>query len=132
VDERVEQRRHARRRRVLPCQDRRSLRRRVRVPQKSTDNGVTWTQLGGLPYAAYYDVVGDGTTLYTNPSFATTGAYQNKPFYVSPETDGTTWTQYKGGAQPIPNGPYRMRFDKVNRIMYTANWDSGLWALKVE
>jgi hypothetical protein len=51
--------------------------------------------------------------------------------FTSPESDGLKWTGYQGGAQKFGNGPYRMRFDKVNRIIYSGNWDSGVWALKV-
>ena len=26
---------------------------------------------------------------------------------------------------------FALRFDSINGIMYSANWDAGLWALKV-
>lgn len=101
-------------------------------PVRSTDNGATWSQISsGLGYAYYYTVQGDGNTLYTMKSFADNGAKYGVPYSVSPESDGRTWTAYQGGAQKFDNGPFTMHFDKVNRIMYSANWNAGIWALKV-
>jgi hypothetical protein len=101
-------------------------------PVRSTDNGGSWTQVKtGLAYAYYYTVQGDGTNLYTLKSFADNTAKYNAPYQTSLETDGLTWTPYQGGAQNFDNGPFTMHFDKVNRIMYSANWDAGLWALAV-
>jgi hypothetical protein len=101
-------------------------------PARSTDNGVTWAQVStGLQYASYMSMVGDGKNLYTGPSCACGGSPYNQSYFTSLETDGKTWTAYQGGAQKTGNGPYRMRFDKVNRIIYSANWLSGLWALRV-
>jgi hypothetical protein len=105
-------------------------------PLRSTDNGLTWhkTQTG-LPYGGYYSVQGDGKYLYTTKSGpfagpATPGQF-DQPYFVSLESDGLTWTPYQGGAQTFPNGPYFMVFDSVDRILYSANWAAGLWALKV-
>jgi hypothetical protein len=50
---------------------------------------------------------------------------------TAPDSAGTTWTPYQGGAQKFKDGPYRIRFDKVNRIIYSANWVAGVWALRV-
>lgn len=36
----------------------------------------------------------------------------------SDETDGITWTAYN--SQKFSDGPYRMAFDPVNRIVYSA------------
>jgi hypothetical protein len=101
-------------------------------PVRSSDNGVTWQQVSsGLPYAYYYTVQGDGKVLYTMKSFADNGAHYNEPYQASPETDGLTWTAYQGGAQKFDNGPATMIFDRGDRIMYSANWTAGLWALEV-
>jgi hypothetical protein len=48
---------------------------------------------------------------------------------TSAETDGVTWTTYN--SQTFADGPYRMAFDATNRIIYSSNWNSGVWALKV-
>jgi MYXO-CTERM domain-containing protein len=88
---------------------------------RSSDNGATWTNVGpGGTWCVY----GDGTQLYTGASF---GADQ--PFSVSPESDGANWKPL--GAQKFPDGPYEMAYDAVNGIMYSSNWSSGVWALKV-
>jgi len=88
---------------------------------RSTDNGVTWTSVGPT---GTWCVYGDGTTLYTGKSF---GA--NQPYSISPEKDGATWAAFN--TQKFPDGPYEMAYDSVNGIMYSSNWSSGVWALKV-
>jgi hypothetical protein len=99
---------------------------------RSKDNGLTWEDLSGMPGAFYYSVQGDGKSLYTQ--LANTGDNAGRgpqPYVTSLESDGLTWTPYQSGAQKFTDGPYLMRFDPANRIMYSANWDAGLWALKV-
>jgi photosystem II stability/assembly factor-like uncharacterized protein len=99
-------------------------------PLRSTDNGQTWTQITmGLPYAYYYSLVGDGTNLFTQPSLRN-GMGPQMPYNTSLESDGLNWTNFNGGTQTFIDGPYLMRYDKVNHIMYSANWTAGLWALK--
>jgi hypothetical protein len=104
-------------------------------PIYSTDNGLTWSQVNktGLSYFYYYAVVGDGTTLYTMPSNAQQGPAITGPYLVTPESTGTTsaWTGYQGGAQTFTNGPYQLLFDSTNGLMYSGNWNVGLWVLKV-
>jgi hypothetical protein len=78
----------------------------------------------GLDYSWYMGVSGDGTNIYTG----NTGT--GRPMFVSPETDGQTWTPYQGGAQTFTSEPFEMFFDSTNGIMYSANW-GGLYALKV-
>jgi hypothetical protein len=107
-------------------------------PIRSTDNGVTWTTItSNMTYASYYSVVGDGNTLYTQVSFTGDNgrAPTQFPYLVSPESDGVNWTPYDPfgtGPQTFTDGPFLMRFDGANRILYSANWDAGLWALKVK
>jgi photosystem II stability/assembly factor-like uncharacterized protein len=99
-------------------------------PYKSTDDGATWTAVStGLSYGYYLSVGGDGKRLYTAPSFPSAGRKNNQPIFTSPEGDGATWTELN--AQRFDNGPYRLRFDSVNGVMYSANWQAGVWALKV-
>lgn len=90
---------------------------------RSADNGLTWTALKQLPYAAYYAAGGDGKTLYTLPDPSST-------YWVSPDNDGVNWKPYSDPTKPA-RGPIAMHFDPVNRILYSSNWDAGLWALKV-
>jgi hypothetical protein len=75
-------------------------------------------------------VIGDGKTLYTSPSFPSFGSMANQPFFSSPQRDGASWAAFENGDQKFDNGPYRMRFDAVNKIVYSANWNAGIWALK--
>lgn len=94
-------------------------------PARSTDNGLTWTQVKtGLDYSWYMGVSGDGEKIYVG------GTGENRPFFVSPETDGLTWTQYQGGTQKFSTQPFEMFYDSTNGIMYSSNW-GGLYALKV-
>lgn len=94
-------------------------------PARSTDNGATWTQVKtGLDYSWYMGVSGDGEYLY----IGNTG--ENRPFFVSPESDGLTWSAYQGGKQTFHSSPFEMFFDSTNGILYSANWE-GLFALKV-
>lgn len=99
---------------------------------RSTDNGVTWKATSGMPGFYYYAICGDGNYLYTQGSYASAaGTNYNRPYSVSPESDGVNWSDYQGGTQKFANGPYNLKFDKINRIMYSANWCAGVWALKV-
>jgi hypothetical protein len=93
---------------------------------RSENDGETWEGLngGGLPISAFYTVIGDGNWLYA------VGDRDSQTF-VSPEDDGRTWTVYGDGTQTLPRGPAQLRFDSANRIIYSANWDGGVWALKV-
>jgi hypothetical protein len=101
-------------------------------PARSKDNGMTWEQVtSGLPSANYYSVQGDGKYLYTCPSAAIQGTYLVEPYFTSLESDGATWAPYASDSRTFTNGPYRMRFDPANQILYSANWDAGIWALKV-
>ena len=106
-------------------------------PKRSTDNGQTWQLLKGiLPDGVgyYYTIGSDGTNLYAMQSFACQGCNWNIPFVTSPETDGLHWTPYNpngAGPQLFKIGPYLMKFDRINLIMYSAHWDAGFWALRV-
>jgi hypothetical protein len=93
-------------------------------PQRSTDNGLTWTTLSKLPYTTYYAIGSDGKYLYVEGDGG--GSY-----YTSPMSDGVSWTEYTSAKNPA-RGPIAMHFDPVNRILYSSNWGDGFWALKVE
>jgi hypothetical protein len=101
-------------------------------PLRSDDNGLTWETLESIPNATYYTIQGDGETLYTQLSYTgDNGGRGPQPYLVSAEGDGNAWTAYGDGRQTFDNGPFVMRFEKSNRIMYSANWRGGIWALKV-
>lgn len=92
-------------------------------PMRSSDNGITWTQLSanGLPYSYYFAIMGDGKNLYTGT------AYDSSSIYVSSETDGLTWKPFSSGQSLY--GPFEMSFDSQNGIMYFSSESGGVWAL---
>jgi photosystem II stability/assembly factor-like uncharacterized protein len=100
-------------------------------PARSTDNGATWTQLtDGVPSSTYYTVCGDGQDLFLGPDYNSPQSPSHT--ITSPETDGLKWTAYQGGTQTIARGPLMYRYDSANHILYSANWEDGIWALKVQ
>jgi photosystem II stability/assembly factor-like uncharacterized protein len=98
---------------------------------RSTDNGQTFETVAPHTSDGYYAVVGDGNFLYTQlGNTGGNGTGKDQSYIVSPEGDGKTWTTYND--QTFADGPYRMTFDAKNRIIYSANWNAGVWALKVK
>lgn len=94
-------------------------------PATSTDNGSTWEPIKqGLPYSWYMGIVGDGEKIYTASSS------EKHPFFVSSESDGLSWKPLND--QKFSALPFEMAFDPVNRILYSASWDEGLLAIKLE
>jgi photosystem II stability/assembly factor-like uncharacterized protein len=97
---------------------------------RSTDNGLSFTAVGPSTQDGYYAVAGDGSFLYAQLGNTGDNTVGPQPYVVSPESDGTQWTPYNG--QTFGDGPYRMAFDPVNRVLYSANWNDGVWALRVK
>jgi len=92
---------------------------------RSKDNGVTWETLD--PFGGFTCVYGDGNLLYTGKlNLEAPG----EPILQSAESDGLAWTKYND--QPFRNGPYEMAMDPVNHIIYSSNWTSGVWTLKIK
>jgi hypothetical protein len=98
---------------------------------RSTDNGLTWTLVGPSFQDGYYQVIGDGQSLYAQVANTGGNTVGPQPYITSSESDGVNWTPYQNGMQTFTDGPYTMRFDPIDRIIYSANWDAGLWALKL-
>jgi photosystem II stability/assembly factor-like uncharacterized protein len=96
---------------------------------KSLDDGLSFTLVGPQTQDGYYAVIGDGSRLYAQSANGGDNTVGPQPYVSSPESDGVTWTPY--GSQTFADGPYRLAFDSVNRIVYSANWNSGVWALNV-
>ena len=93
-------------------------------PARSTDNGSTWEPVKtGLTYSWYMGILGDGTNIYTASSS------KNQPFFMTAESDGKTWRPMN--AQKFSNHPFEMAFDPVDRILYSASWGDGLWAIRL-
>jgi photosystem II stability/assembly factor-like uncharacterized protein len=94
-------------------------------PSRSADNGSSWEQIkDGLIYSWYMGICGDGQNIYT----ATTS--KDQPFFVSSETDGLRWKPLNN--QKFSAVPFEMVFDPVNKILYSASWEEGLLAIKLE
>lgn len=100
-------------------------------PVRSTDNGVTWTSLTNIGTFYYFGDWNDTVTLYTQASFPSSGGSGADPsqFQVSPITNGLTYSNFASG-QTFENGPYDMRWDSTNGLMYSAQWVAGFWVLK--
>jgi len=102
-------------------------------PLVSSDEGDSWAQLTDLGAFYYFTIFGDGTTLYTGPSFPGTNGASGLgpvPFFVSAETDGVNYDAQPGG-QAFINGPAEMHFDSVNSILYAPCWGAGFQAMLV-
>jgi hypothetical protein len=87
----------------------------------STDNGISWTNIGSNYTWCIY---GDGTNLYTGRAWG--GAL---PLYTAKETNDAVWTDFN--TQKFNNAPYDMILDTLNGIMYSSNWDAGVFAVKL-
>jgi hypothetical protein len=101
----------------------------VGYPVRSTDNGVTWSQITDLAFNYYMGMGGDGQTIYTRVATPLIGGWGSGGFKVS--TNGIDWVdQPAPGNQTFTNGPLCFTYDEVNNILYAAMLDGGLWALK--
>jgi len=98
---------------------------------RSTDNGLTWTEIGPNGNGGYNAIYGDGNLLYTSACGGGGERYpcDLAPFISSPETDGMTWKSYN--SQMFSQGTFEMAFDPVNKILYSGSWTAGMWALRV-
>jgi photosystem II stability/assembly factor-like uncharacterized protein len=68
-------------------------------------------------------VIGDGTTLYAG----------GETIAVAPENQLRSWTTGANAPATRPwGGPFELTFDADNRIVYSASYQNGLWALKLQ
>lgn len=106
---------------------------------RSTDSGSTWNDIGtGLPGGQLESIASDGTTMWTAPSFPALGTYdpsrlalKQKPLAAS---NAASWTDYGVQTDRLDpsgyyNGPVQAAYDSYNRILYTVNWNGGVWRL---
>jgi hypothetical protein len=94
---------------------------------RSEDDGATWTRIDSLPNTNYYsNVYGTGELLFT---MAFSDAAENQ-FYTSPEDDGLTW-KLDTTFGKTAGSPLELRYDSVNRILYSPNYGGGLWVLRM-
>lgn len=93
---------------------------------RSTNGGRSWTAVGPQAGTGYSTVIGDGNYLYiqVSPNYSRTPSH----YYVSPESDGTTWATYND--QTFADGPASAAVDPVKHIVYTSNLLAGVWKLE--
>ena len=95
---------------------------------RSGDFGVTWSDAGApTNQDGYMGLVGDGSFIYTasaNTGISTVGPVQ---YYYTPESDGTNWKPYN--SQTFIDGPMSMTFDAQNSVVFSSNWNAGVWKL---
>jgi photosystem II stability/assembly factor-like uncharacterized protein len=97
---------------------------------RSTDDGVSFTFVGPKVADGYYQVVTDGTSLFAQEANTGANSQGNQPYVTSPDGDGLTWSAFND--QMFSDGPYRMDVDAANHIIYSANFNDGVWALKTK
>jgi hypothetical protein len=104
---------------------------------RSTDNGKSWSDTGAQSSGdGYGGLVGDGTHVWAMLSNTGAGAFGPYKWQMLPEDDVTSspensaWEFY--GDTTYPAGPNHMLFDPVNKIVYSANWGTGVLRLKLE
>lgn len=95
-------------------------------PMRSTDNGLTWTQLTSLPFNFYFGVWRIGSALYTCPSNVGGGG---ACFYRSLDS-GVTWAPFIPG-ELFNAGPYDMTYAPTTGILYSASLFTGLIATQL-
>lgn len=94
-------------------------------PLKSTDDGVTWTQVTGVPSAFYYSVCSDGDYKFTQMS--NTGVHDRGPQTWWKAAEGSdTWVE--DGTDEFANGPYNMFYDSTCQAIIAAQWLAGIYA----
>ena len=97
---------------------------------RSSDWGETFELVAPQTQDGYYAIQGDGNFMYTARANTGSSTGPEDGYLVSEETDGVNWVPYND--QKFRDGPYRMSFDEKNRIIYSANFNAGVWALKVK
>lgn len=102
------------------------------APVKSTNNGASFTELSALASNYFLFVGSDGTNLYTRVSYPLIEGYGDNAVMSRSTNAGVSWSAMGSpGNQTFTNGPLHMSFDEVNGVLYTANWNAGIWAYKV-
>ncbi|HWB81282.1 MAG TPA: hypothetical protein VG755_40245 [Nannocystaceae bacterium] len=95
---------------------------------RSVDNGQTWNDAGAPNNQDGYNaVIGDGVQMFVQSANTGTNTTGPLPYSVSLESDGTQWSVYND--QTFPDGPGWMVADRTHKLIFSANWDHGLWRL---
>ena len=95
---------------------------------RSGDFGATWSDAGAATnQGGYMGLVGDGAFSYTASANTGTSTVGPVRYYYRPESDGTEWKPYN--PQTFSDGPISMTFDTQNSIVFSSNWNAGVWRL---
>mgnify|MGYP003946950419 CR=1 FL=1 len=95
---------------------------------RSTNQGASFVQVGPSGCCGYMSIANDGEKLWIIDSYPNgQPGVLNSPvsYYTSPVNDGVNWTQRTD--RTFPNGANGYHYDSANRILYTANWQQGVW-----
>jgi hypothetical protein len=84
----------------------------------STD-GHVWQYIDGWP--SVNAIIGDGTTLFASYGYDKGG----QPMYSAPENNPSKWTPMK--TPTMISGGASFAYDSAHSILYSANWEAGLW-----
>ena len=95
---------------------------------RSGDFGATWSDAGApTNQDGYMGLVGDGSFIYTATANTGTSSVGPVRYYYTSELDGTNWKPYN--SQTFSDGPINMTFDAQNKIVFSSNWNAGVWKL---
>jgi hypothetical protein len=103
---------------------------------RSLDNGRSWSDTGAQSSGdGYGGIWGDGTHVWTmlaNTGLAAFGPYR---WQILSETDSTSspsnsqWSYF--GTGTYINGPDRVIYDPINKVLYSSQWGAGVFKLSV-
>jgi hypothetical protein len=98
---------------------------------RSADNGKTWTDTGAQSTGdGYGAVMGDDTNIWAmlaNTGGAAFGPYKWQTLPIGDTTStaaASHWASF--GTTTYADGPNRMVYDPINRIVYASNWGTGV------
>jgi photosystem II stability/assembly factor-like uncharacterized protein len=92
----------------------------------SHDGGANWQSIS-LKGQNYQAITGLDGYLFTASG---NGGGAGQQYYVSPIDDGNKWTVQS--SQHVPYGPSRLAADPIHHILYSSNWDGGVWKLALQ
>lgn len=103
---------------------------------RSLDNGRTWADTGAQSSGdGYGGIWGDGTNIWAMLANTGTAVLGPHRWQKLPETDTTSspsnshWTFF--GSATYSNGPDRVIYDPINKVLYSSQWGAGVYKLSV-
>lgn len=98
-------------------------------PAKSTDNGLTWSDVTNLPvnFYVYSFGVDSSGKIYTNNAYTGDNTLGFNTSVYTSTNEGASWSS---SSQQFSDGPYVVKFSLESGLIYMANWAAGLWVLK--